>query len=326
VELAVIEEGQPRWLSFLNREFDLIWPVPPDLMPNAAPGNKLAAHLVKRGIGMQRVVNPDVTFFYFNMEDAVVGGCTPEKVALRRALALAYDVESEIRLIRRGQAIPAQSVVSPGSSGFDPDYKSEGSDYSVSRAKALLDTYGYLDRDGDGGRELPDGRPLVLQNATLSDSIYRRFDELWKKSMDAIGVRVSFKPAQFPEQLKAARAGQLMIWSLGNSWSSPEFQEGLQLLYGPAAGGQNLSRFKLPRFDELYERLQVLPDGPERLRLLRQAQNLVTAYAPFKHNVHRILTDLTQPWLSGYRRPLYGRQFWQYVDIDDNQRLARGHH
>jgi ABC-type transport system substrate-binding protein len=323
VEISVIEEGQPRWLAFLNREFDLMMPVPGDLMPNAAPGDKLAPNLVKRGIKMQRIVNPDITLIYFNMEDPLVGGYAPDKVALRRALCLAYDVDAEIRLVRRSQAVPAQSVVAPGTSGYDPNYKSEGSDYNVPRAKALLDMFGYVDRDGDGWREQPDGSPLTLQYATLPDSIYRHFDELWKKNMDAIGIRVNFKPAQFPEQLKSARAGQLMIWSLGYSSSSPEFQEGLQLLYGPAAGGQNLPRFKFARFDELYERLQVLPDGPERMALLREAQAIVTAYAPHKYNVHRIVTDLSQPWLFGYRRPLFGRQFWQYVDIDDTQRKAR---
>jgi ABC-type transport system substrate-binding protein len=257
------------------------------------------------------------------MEDPVVGGYTPDKVALRRALALAYDVGAEITKVRRGQGVPAQSVVIPHTSGYDPEYKSEGSDYSVARAKALLDMFGYVDRDGDGWRDLPDGRPLILQSATLPDSIYREFDKVMKKCMDDINVRVSFKPALFPEQLKAARAGQLMSWSLGNSASTPDFQEGLQLLYGPAAGGQNLPRFKLKQFDDLYERMQVLPDGPERLAALRQAQALVTAYAPHKYNVHRIVTDLTQPWLIGYRRPLFGRQFWQYVDIDESKRDKR---
>jgi hypothetical protein len=32
--------------------------------------------------------------------------------------------------------------------------------------------------------------------------------------------------------------------------------------------------------------------------------------------VHRIGTTLTQPWLQGYRKPPFGEQFWQYIDID----------
>jgi len=62
------------------------------------------------------------------------------------------------------------------------------------------------------------------------------------------------------------------------------------------------------------------------LALLREAQRIITAYAPQKYNVHRIVSDLTQPWLLGYRRPLYGNQFWQYVDIDPaRQPQGAGH-
>ena len=50
--------------------------------------------------------------------------------------------------------------------------------------------------------------------------------------------------------------------------------------------------------------------------LLRECQLILTALMPMKYKVHRIVTDLTQPWVLGYRRPLYGLQFWQYIDID----------
>jgi ABC-type transport system substrate-binding protein len=294
--------------------------VPLEFTNHAVPGGKLAPNLAKRGIQLQRMVAPDVTLFYFNMDDPVVGGYTAEKVALRRAINLGTDVQREITNVRRGQAIPAQTTISPGSFGFDTQYKSENSDYSPARSKALMDLYGYVDRNGDGWRDLPDGRPLVLEYATTPDAISRQFDEIWKKNMDAIGVRVQFRTAKWPEQLKAARAGHLMIWSLGYTSASPDVQESLQILYGPATGGQNLARFKNARFDELYERIQMLPDGPERLALIKEALRIVTAFAPHHYNVHRIITDLTQPWLIGYRRVPYGRQFWQYVDIDDSQR------
>jgi len=315
VEVSVIEEDQPRWLAFLNREIDLV-AVPLSFSTQAAPGGKLAPNLARQGVQLARIVNPDVTLFYFNMEDPVVGGYTAERVALRRAISLGYDLHREISLLRRGQAIPAQTVAAPGSFGYDPAFKTENSEYNVPRAKALLEMYGYVDRDGDGWREQPDGSPLVVQYATTPDAISRQFDELWQINMTKIGIRIDFRTAKWPEHLKAARAGQLMMWSLGYSSASPDVQEGLQVLYGPAAGGQNLPRFKHARFDELYERTQAMPDGPERLALLREAFMIVTAYAPQKYIVHRIVTDLMHPWLVGYRRPLYGRQFWHYVDID----------
>ncbi len=315
VEVSIIEVSQPRWLAFLNEQFDLLV-VPLEFSGVAAPKGKLAPNLAKRGVGLHRVVNSDRTLYYFNMEDPLVGGYNPEKVALRRAISLATDVSREINLLRRGQAIPAQTVVSPDTWGYDPNYKSENSDYDPARAKALLDMYGYVDRDGDGWRDLPDGKPLTLSYATQPDELSRQFDELWKKNMDAVGLRLTMFKGQWPEQLKMARAGQLMIWQLGYTAADPDAQGALQLLYGPGAGGQNLPRFKHARFDEIYERMQAMPDGPERLALLHEALKIVTALVPHKYNVHRIVTDLTQPWLQGYRRHPFSRQFWQYVDVD----------
>jgi len=316
VEVSIVEESQPRWLSFLNGQFDLV-SVPLEFANQAVPGGKLAAWLAKRGVTMERYAAADRTLYYFNMEDPIVGGMTPERVALRRAVSLATDVQREIEVVRRGQAIPAQSVVCPGSWGYDPTYRSENSVYDVARAKALLDLYGWVDRDGDGWREQPDGKPFAIEYASTPDALSRQFDELWKKNLDAIGIRLRINAAQWPEQLKAARAGKLMVWQLGYSAASPDVQDGLQLMYGPASGGQNLPRFKDARYDEIYRRMQRLPDGPERLALLREAQKIATAYMPYKYNVHRIATYLMQPRLLGFRPPLYGNQFWQYVDIDD---------
>jgi ABC-type transport system substrate-binding protein len=56
-------------------------------------------------------------------------------------------------VLRHGSAVPAQSPVTVHLSGYDPDWRSEMSEYSPARARALLDLYGYRDRDGDGWRE-----------------------------------------------------------------------------------------------------------------------------------------------------------------------------
>ena len=73
------------------------------------PNGKLAPNLAKRGITMDR--SPLVGHHAgsaVQQEHPVVGGYTPDKVALRRAIALAYDSDEEIRLVRKGQAVPAQ--------------------------------------------------------------------------------------------------------------------------------------------------------------------------------------------------------------------------
>jgi len=319
VELSIIEENQPRWLSFLGSDQDLLERLPNAFAYQAIPNNHLAPNLVKKKIGMERVPSPDVTLTYFNMEDPVVGGYSADKVALRRAIALAYNSEEEIRLPRRNQAILAQGPIQPTTFGYDPTFKTEMSEFSRARASALLDMYGYVDRDGNGWRDLPDGKPLVLEYATTPDSASRELNEIWKKNMDAIGIKIEFKIGKWPEHLKAARAGKLMLWGLGYSAANPDGSGALALGYGPARGEINLARFENAQFDTLYRKLQLLPDGPERLAMMQQAVKIMVAYMPYKFSTHRILTDLTQPWLLGYRRHPTLRDFWKYVDIDTSK-------
>jgi ABC-type transport system substrate-binding protein len=323
VQISVIEEAQPRWLSFLNGEQDLLEGLPAEFANIAIPNNQLAPNLAKRGIGMLRVPRADVAVTYFGMEHPVVGGTTPDKVALRRAISLAVDLPREIALVRRGQAVPAQSPIAPGTWGYDPAFKSEMSEHNLARAKALLDLYGYVDRDGDGWRELPDGQPLRLEYATSPDQTSRQLSELWKKNMDALGLRIEFKVAKWPEQLKASRAGKLMMWGVGWSAGQPDADTFLALGYGPNKGQANHARFDLKAFNELYERQRMLPDGPERQALLDQAKKIMIAYMPYKVHVHRITTDLWHPWVLGFDRNIFVRDFWKYVDIDTGMQ-ARG--
>ena len=316
VEVSIVEETQPRWLAFLNGEHDMIDRLPNEFATTAIPNNKLAPNLRKKGIQMQRVPAVDATLSYFGMEHPVVGGYEPHKVALRRAISLAYDVEQEITQVRKGQAIPAQAIIPPMLTGFDPQMKTEMSDHDLARARALLDLYGYVDKDGDGWRDLPDGKPLVLEYSSQPDQASRQLQELWRKAMKAIDVRIEFKIAKWPEQLKASRAGKLMMWGVAWSATNPDGSYFLDLLYGPNKGQANHSRFDLPAFNELYKRQFVMPDGPEREALMNEAKLLAVAYMPYKVTGHRILTDLTHPHVVGYRRHPFLRDFWRYVDVD----------
>ena len=322
VEVSVIEENQPRWLSFINGEMDLIEQVPEDFVTTAIPNNKLAPNLAKQGIYEVRYLRNDASMSYFAMENPVVGGYTPAKVALRRAIALAVNVDEEIRLVRRGQAIPAQSILAPGLWGYDPAFKSEMGVFDRGRAQALLDVNGYVDRDGDGWRDQPDGTPLTIQYATQPDDLSRQLITQWKKNMDAIGVRMVFKTAKWPENLKASRAGKLMMW--GVAWSGgPDGEEFLVLAHSPDAGQANHARFSLPEYDRLFDLQRQLPNGPERMQAMTEMKKLTVAYMPYKAHVHRIWTDLAQPWVVGYHRNVFVRDWWRYVDIDTAEKARR---
>jgi ABC-type transport system substrate-binding protein len=315
VEIAIIEEGQPRWLAFLNGELD-IHQVPGEFVNLAAPNNVLAPHLVKRGISMGRTVMPASTYTYFAMEHPVVGGYTPERVALRRAVALAYDTEREVALIWRGQQVPAQTVLPPLVSSYDPKLKTEMSDHDVPRAKALLDLYGYVDKDGDGWRDQPDGQPLVLELTSETAQVSRQLQGLWKKAMDGINVKIDFKVGSWQENIKASRAGKLMMWSTGWSGALPDGGYFLDVLYAGNKGQANHARFNLPAYNTLYEQQRSLPDGPERDAITQQALRLSLAYMPIKARGHNIVTWLTHSRVHGYMPHPFLRDYWRYVDVD----------
>jgi ABC-type transport system substrate-binding protein len=248
----------------------------------------------------------------------VVGGYGPAQVALRRAISLAYNVQDEIRLVRKGQSMPSQSPVAPLVSGFDPAFVSEMSTFDPARAKALLDTFGYQDRDGDGWRERPDGSPLKIEMATQPDQLSRQLDELWKKCLSNVGLQIDFRPAKWPENLKNSRAGRLMMWRVGWQAAQPDGDTFLALGYGPNKGQANHARFDQPDFNALYAKQRTLPDGSERDAIFHAAKKLFVAYAPYKFVGHRIETAVLHPWVVGFRRHPFMRDFWKYVDIDDD--------
>jgi oligopeptide transport system substrate-binding protein len=322
IEISIIEESNPRLLAFQKRELDIATPVPPDLIGNVLdPGNRLKPALAAQGITLVRGIQPAITYEYFNMDDPVVGGYTKEKIALRRAIGMAYNTEDEIGIVRQGQALPATQMIAPNLIGHDPTFDGHAK-FDLPAAKALLDRFGYVDRDADGWRDLPDGKPFTLRIASIPSAFDRQLEELWKKSMTGLGIRTDFIKQKFPDLLKQARAGQLQMWGLANTAGSPPGFGVMGLLYGPNAGLSNLARFNLPEFNELYQKGKRLPDGPERNRLIRQMSELVSVYAPWKLQAYRIENVLVQPWVVGYKHSPFNPHPWSYWDIDLARRAA----
>ena len=317
VEIYPIEEEQPRFLAFVNHQHDLIDETPFEFIEQVLPNGKLVPSLAKQGVKVFREEQPEITYDVFNIDDPVVGGYSAEHVALRRAMVLAHDRNQEIGIVRKGQALPAQSPVPPGIVGFDPAFHAVQQEPDPAKAKALLDMYGYVDRDGDGWRDQPDGKPFVIgykYNARSQEN--RQLAELWSKSMAAVGIRVDATAVQFADLLQDKRVGKFQM--AGSAWIAdyPDAQNFLQLLYGPNTNQSNEARFKLPEYDRLYEKSVRVPDGPERNALYREMSRLILAYAPWRLGVHRIFNHMQYPWVRGYKKhPILYTNF-KYLDLD----------
>ncbi len=316
IEISVIEEEQPRWIAFLNNEFDYLRPLPTPFADIAMPGGKLARRYVELGI----TARPDevawLTYTTFNMNDPVIGGYTAEKIALRRAMSLGYPVEEEIRIVEKNQALKAHSPIAEGMVGFVRE-QSPTLQYDPARAKALLDMYGYKDIDGDGYRELPNGQPLVIDHASTPDQRAKSRNELWQRAMRDIGIRMTFKKVEaLPQLRKIAQLGKMPMFTYGWIADYPDGENFLQLFTTKSIGGANYSMFSLPEFDAMYQQILSMPDSPARTAIYSKMVRLIWVYNPWRVNTLKRGTILIHPWLLGMKKHPFAHDAFRYLDID----------
>jgi ABC-type transport system substrate-binding protein len=313
IEISILEEAQPRLLSFEQGDLDLL-DVPQSLAGNVLDGARLRPAYATRGIVLHRQVEPTVSFYFFNMDNPVVGGYAPAQIALRRAIAMGFDNAAAVKTLLYSQAIPATQPVPPPIPGYDPSFASPVA-YDPAAARALLDRFGYREKDRDGYRKTPDGKPLTIVRASTPDSAARAEDELWKRCMDAIGIRMIDFKQKWPELNKMSEAGQLMMWGLSWIASTPDADTFYSTLYSKNIGTMNDARFRLPEYDRLYETAIRLPDGPERNAAYRRMTELVVAYAPWLLRTYPYDNVLAQRWVRAFKQHPFLRSQWRFYDV-----------
>jgi ABC-type transport system substrate-binding protein len=317
VEISIIEENQSEWLAFNRHELDIA-PVGAFRDKVLEADRSLKKTWIDQGVGLQRSILPDLTYTFFNFRDPVVGGFEKEKVALRRAIIMAYNRDEEIRLIRRGLAVPATMPIPVGVIGHDPRYRPINT-YNPELSNKLLDEFGYK-KAPDGWRRLPDGSPLILKMSTGTTSTDRYFNELWKKSMDSIGVRMEFLPGKFADHIKETTDCRLQMWGVAWAADYPDGDNFMQLLYGPNTGQSNNGCYQSPAFDKFYEASRSLPDSPERNRLFLEMTRQMEVDGAWALGVSRERNTLVRPWMLGYKAHPILNATWVYLDIDPARR------
>jgi ABC-type transport system substrate-binding protein len=321
IEISIIEESQPQILAFEQGDLDLLSLGGNDL-PRVMERDALRPDLARLGVKHVRFHAPSITFTYFNLDDPTVGGYTQQQVALRRAIAMGFNTDEMIRVLFAGQALPANQLLPPGSTGFDAALPVR-SLYDPAAARALLDRFGFKDRNGDGYRETPDGKPLVVRRGTLPESWYREADTLFKKNMDAIGIRMEVEQHTFAELVNMSRAGKLPMFNLGYRSLEPSGFEILETLWSKSPDDINPSRLRRPEYDAAYEEFLRTPDGPRRTALVRRMSEVTQAYMPLMLHTFGVGNVLHYPWLEGYWPSAFGFS-WKYLDIDLGKRRGAG--
>jgi ABC-type transport system substrate-binding protein len=313
IEISIMEEDQARLLAFQNSELDLFQLEGP-LAPRVLDGDRLKPEFLAKGAKLSRIVDPELQYPYFNMRHPVTGGMSKEKIALRRALAIAYDDAEEIRVVHNGQATPLDYPVPPGVVGYLPGYRSSNQT-DVKLANALLDKFGYK-VGADGFRNSPDGKPLTITFTSRPDSMGRQQEEMWQKTFNAVKIRMASDKRKFPEILKAEKTCQLQMRS--DRWIAdfPDGENFMQLFYSKNIGQSNTSCADIPEFDTLYEKATKLPAGAERDALWVDMARLLEYYGAHRVSMARNRNMIMQKHVIGYKKHPIILADWIYADID----------
>ncbi len=320
IEIAVIDEDLPRLLAFEQGGLDLI------VLRGEVANRLLAAGKVKpeyaaRGITRYAYPEPFLFSVYFNMADPVIGGMSNERIALRRSIALALDVDTLLDVVYAGQAIPANQMVPPGVGGHDPALSAKPL-YDPAAARALLDRFGYRP-DVDGYRRAPDGKPLSLTFSQRTGAVSREVGTLWKRNMDAVGLRMDFRVTPFQDMIKALEKGQFQMY-YGGFGGSPSGYNVHAQLHSKQPQRVNAVQFRFADYDDAAEQFLRSASDAGQIAAARRMGDLARTYMPLLPAAFRLENVFVQPWVQGFG-PMVFSSYWKYLDIDlDRRRAATG--
>jgi ABC-type transport system substrate-binding protein len=320
IDISIIEEDTTLLLEFERGALDYV-ELRAEVANRLLADDKLKPEYAARGIVRHAFIEPFLFFVDFNMEDPVVGGMSNDKIALRRAIAMGLNTQNLIDVVYAGQGQPANQMIPPGVSGHDPTVSAR-SLHDPAAAQALLDRFGYKNRDADGYRKTPDGKPLTVVLSLRAAAISREMQTLWKRDMDVIGIRIDFRVAPFQDFVKDLIAGKYQMSAAGFG-GIPTGDGILELLDSRQPPFANQSRFKSAEYDQWVDRFLKSPAPPEQIAAARRMNEMARAYMPLLPTIFRRENDFVQPWLLGYRPQVFST-YWQFMDIDLDRRKRAG--
>jgi ABC-type transport system substrate-binding protein len=269
------------------------------------------------------------------MRDPLVGGAGADAAGrerarlLRQAISVVLDAEEFISIFLNGRGIPAMQPIPPGvfgahdgEAGINPvvyewrDGKPQRR--GVAEAKRLLAKAGW-----PNGRDARTGEPLILNFDTTDTGMGDRSRVDWlAKQFRALGVQFVVRATDWNRFQDKLIKGNAQIFLLGWNADYPDPENLLFLLHGPQgkANGQgnNSANYVNAEYDRLFDRMKVMPDGPERQRVIDRMVEILRHDAPWVFWFHPKTYSLQHGWVKN-RKPgdiVRNGLKYQRVDVD----------
>ncbi|MFT5287104.1 MAG: oligopeptide transport system substrate-binding protein [Planctomycetota bacterium] len=323
VEYTFYKKDQPMWLRFEEGTLGYTQ-VPAENYETAfnRRTQKLNSAFRRRGIKAVDVPLLDFIFRQFNMEDELVGGYTPEKIALRRAIILATDFDEFNSSFYNDKVIVYDGMIPPGLDGHpNPDeatgkyldhrVKPEYRGKNIALAKEYLVKAGYPNGEG-----LPPINYYVANSANSPEQA-----DLTMRQLGEIGVKINVRMMDFSSLIEACDNKKAAFFSFAWSSDYPDAENNLALFYGPnVSPGSNHANYQNDEFDRLYEQTRSMEPSPERTKIYEHMRDIVLDHAAFAGSMARTRSYLIQPWLRNFNPTEQFYNWIKYLDVDESLR------
>lgn len=329
------KETIPYWNKFLQGYFDASG-LSSDNFDQAISfagqgGPELTPEMKAKNIRLETEVEASIFYMGFNMLDTVVGGYGEAQSKLRRAIAIAVDFDEFIAIFANGRGVIGQGALPPGIFGYQEgeagvnpyvyDWKDGAPRRKpVEEAKKLLAEAGYPD-----GVDAKTGKPLVLYYDVTASGVDSKSTLNWyRKQFAKLGIQLVLRTTdynQFQQKLAAGNA-QLFTWGWNADYPDPE--NFFFLFHGPnakvGAGGENAANYQNAEFDQLFERMRNMDDGPERQAIIDRMQAILRHDSPWLFGYHPMKFALYHEWYQNLASNLMARNRIKYQRIDAHTR------
>ena len=212
---------------------------------------------------------------------------------VRKALSMAINRQEIVDNILRGGQIPATALVPP-MAGYDP---TPGNGFNLEEARRLLADAGY-----PNGAGLP-AFEIVYNSGVEGHRIISEYlQQTWRNNL---GINTNLQNMEWASYLDYRDTPSMQIARAGWVADYMDPQNFLELLISNT--GNNDGKYSDAEFDRLVAQAAAMPDGPERMRLMRQAEDIAITrdqgLIPLYFYVNQDLIDLTK-WEGWYPNPM----------------------
>ena len=289
---------------------------------------EISANIKAKNIKLSSSVEPGVFYWGFNMLNTTIGGYTESAKKLRRAIALAFDVEEYINIFRNGRGIIAHSPIPPGISDYQDTYNSylyeqKYKKKSLHQARQLLNQAGYKN-----GIDPATGMPLVINfDAYISGdpSDGARFNWM-REQFEKLNIKLNIRATQYNKFQDKIRSGSVEMYMFGWNADYPDPENFLFLFLCEQGAmlhnGENSSNYCNKKFDELFIESQAINDSTLRSKYISEMIKILQEDQPWIFGFYNDAYVLRHGWMGPLKTLSIGNNHIKYISLNPDKRVA----